>query len=489
MTTEIAAPSDQTPTDQTPSDQTSAGQTPGEQTPSERDLTDLIARLRIVHASGRTRPIEWRLRQLEGIERLLVERESEIAAALAADLGRSAVEAWLGDVTSTHGEVVFALKHLKRWMRRKKQRLPLNQLPGSGWIQYEPLGVVLVIGPWNYPVYLSLAPLIAAVAAGNCAVVKPSELAPATSTLLARLIPQYVDAEAVKVVEGDGRTTQSLLALGFDHALFTGGTEVGKKIMAGAAATLTPVTLELGGKSPVIVTADADLDVVARRIAWVKLLNSGQTCIAPDYVLVDASVRDELVDKIVATVVAFRADQGGAGMRIVNERQFDRLAGYLESTRGVVVAGGETDRESLTIQPTVIVDPDPDEPSMTDEIFGPILPVLSFTSVDTAIAFVNSRPKPLALYVFARSRAIQRRLVDRIPAGGAVVNHVALHCLVPSLPFGGVGASGMGAYHGEWGFQALSHRKSVLAKTFTPDLQVVYPPYSDRAQKILRRIF
>jgi aldehyde dehydrogenase (NAD+) len=458
-------------------------------TPTDQELATTLASLRAVHASGRTRPIEWRLQQLEGIERLLAEREPEIAAALAEDLGRSAVEAWLGDVASTHGEVVHARKHLKRWMKRKKQRLPLNQLPGSGWVQYEPLGVVLVIGPWNYPVYLSLGPLIAAVAAGNCAVVKPSELAPATSALMARLIPEYVDPGAVAVVEGDGGTTQTLLSLGFDHALFTGGTEIGKKIMEGAAKTLTPVTLELGGKSPVVVTADADLDIAARRIAWVKLMNSGQTCIAPDYVLVESAVKDALVDKLVATITAFRAEEGDAGMRIVNERQFDRLAGYLVATKGTIATGGRVDRSGLTIQPTVIVDPDPDEPGMSDEIFGPILPVLSVGSVDEAIAFINARPKPLALYVFAKAKASQTTLVDRIPAGGAVINHVALHCLVPALPFGGVGASGMGAYHGEWGFQALSHRKAVLAKTFKPDLQVVYPPYSDRAKKIMRKIF
>ena len=451
-------------------------------------LADRLAGLRSVFANGRTRDLEWRLRQLDGITRLVTEREPEIAEALERDLGRSAVEAWLGDITSTASEAEYARKHLRRWMRPARQRLPLNQLPGSGWVRYEPLGVVLVIGPWNFPVYLTLGPLVAAVAAGNCAVVKPSELAPATSALLARLLPEYLDPEAVIVVEGEASTTQDLLALGFDHAFFTGGTEVGKKIMAAAAPTLTPVTLELGGKSPVVVAADADLGVVARRIAWVKLLNSGQTCIAPDYVLAEASIRDELVDRIVATVAEFRADQVG-GQRIVNERQFDRLTGYLEATQGKVVTGGASDRASLTMEPTVVVDPDPGEPVMSEEIFGPVLPVLSVASMPDAVAFVNARPKPLALYVFTRSKATGRQVVDAIPAGGAVVNHVALHCLVPALPFGGVGASGMGAYHGEWGFQTLSHRKAVLEKTLRPDLRIIYPPYTDRAKKILRRLF
>ncbi|WP_104157506.1 aldehyde dehydrogenase family protein, partial [Mycobacterium avium] len=353
---------------------------------------------------------------------------------------------------------------------------------------YDPLGVVLIIGPWNYPLYLSLAPLVAAVAAGNCAVIKPSELAPATSALLARWLPQYVDPEAVRVVEGDADVTQQLLATGFDHVLFTGGTEVGKKIMAAAAPTLTPVTLELGGKSPVIVTADADIDVAARRIAWVKLLNSGQTCIAPDYVLADHRVVKELVGKLVANMRDFRADQRNPALPIVNQRQFDRLVSLIDVTDGKVVAGGRADATTLRIEPTVIVDPPPNDPVMAEEIFGPILPVLSVESLDDAVRFVNARPKSLALYIFATGK-VGRDLVDRIPSGGAVINHVAMHCLVPALPFGGVGASGMGAYHGKWGFETLSHRRAVLSKSPRPDPRLVYPPYSQRALGVMRKLF
>lgn len=445
--------------------------------------------LRQTFASGRTKSYKWRISQLRGIERLVDERESEIAAALSADLGRVPSEAWLGDIASTKGEAVFARKKLRKWMRRRRQSLPINQYPGSGWVQYEPLGVVLVIGPWNYPVYLSLAPLVAAVAAGNCAVVKPSELAPATSALLAKLIPEYLDNDAVTVVEGDGSVTQDLLAQGFDHAIFTGGTEIGKKIMAAAAPHLTPVTLELGGKSPAIVARDADLDVTARRIAWVKFMNSGQTCIAPDYVLVERAVRDQFIEKITETVQRFYADSSTSGMRIVNERQFDRLASYIAETTGHAVLGGGTDKATLAIEPTIIVDPSGDDSVMCDEIFGPILPVLTVETMDEAIAFVAARPKPLANYVFSRSRATQRKLVDQISSGGAVINHVAMHCLVPQLPFGGVGASGMGAYHGRWGFEALSHGKAVLAKSFKPDLKLVYPPYTPKALKIMRKVF
>jgi len=456
--------------------------------PETTGSADVLADLRRVFAAGRTRVLEWRLEQLRAIERFLDEREPEIAAALAEDLGRSPVEAWLGDVASSKAEAAYARKHVRKWMRRRRESLPLAQLPGRAWVQYDPLGVVLVIGPWNYPLYLSLAPLVAAVAAGNCAVIKPSELAPATSALLARLLPQYVDAEAVRVVEGDAATTQELLAAGFDHVLFTGGTEVGKKIMAAAAPTLTPVTLELGGKSPVIVTADADIDVAARRIAWVKLLNSGQTCIAPDYVLADHRIVADLVDKIVANVRDFRANEVDPGLRIVNQRQFDRLVSLISTTDGKVVTGGRSDGATLRIEPTVILDPSPTDPVMADEIFGPLLPVLTVASLDQAVQFVKSRPKPLALYVFA-SGQLGRDLIDRIPSGGAVINHVAMHCLVPALPFGGVGASGMGAYHGKWGFDTLSHRRAVLSKPARPDPRLVYPPYSQRALTIMRRLF
>jgi aldehyde dehydrogenase (NAD+) len=453
------------------------------------DSGRLLADVRRVFASGRTLSLRWRLDQLRGIERLVEEREPEIAAALAEDLGRSAMEAWLGDVASTKAEAAYARRHLKSWMRRRRASLPLSQLPGRAWVQYDPLGVALIIGPWNYPVYLSLAPLVAALAAGNCAVIKPSELAPATSALLAELLPLYVDPEAVRVVEGDAATTQDLLSQGFDHALFTGGTEVGKKIMAAAAPTLTPVTLELGGKSPVIVAADADVDVAARRIAWVKLLNSGQTCIAPDYVLAEQAIADELADKIVANIQQFRSAESVRSLRIVNQRQFDRLVSLISATDGKVVAGGGSDRSTLRIDPTVIVNPSPDDPVMLDEIFGPILPIITVESLECAAEFVNARPKPLGLYMFTASSRRARDLIDRIPSGGAVINHVAMQCLVPSLPFGGVGASGMGAYHGRWGFEMLSHRRAVLSKPAKPDPRLVYPPYTDRALKMMRRLF
>ena len=448
----------------------------------------VLAEVRAVFNTGRTRSVQWREEQLRAIERMCEEREGEISAALTKDLGRSAFEAWLGDIASTKAEAAFARKHFRKWMKPRRQSLPLAQMPGRAWVQYDPLGVVLVIGPWNYPFFLCMSPVVAAIAAGNAVVLKPSELAPATSELMARLIPLYLDREAVRVVEGAADVTQDLMSQGFDHALFTGGTEIGRKIMAAAAPTLTPVTLELGGKSPVLVLPDADLDVTARRIAWTKLLNSGQTCIAPDYILADRSIAKELTDKIVATIAKFRADQKDPSLRIVNERQFDRLVSILSATEGTVVTGGGSDRATLSIEPTVVVDPAPDDAVMADAIFGPILPIITVGSTDEAVAFVNARPKPLALYVFTASQQKGRDLVDRMPSGGAVINHIAMHCLVPQLPFGGVGASGMGAYHGQWGFEALSHRRAVLSKPAKPDPSLLYPPYTDRAMKILRRL-
>lgn len=448
----------------------------------------VLETVRTAFNTGRTRSAAWREAQLRGIERMCEEREDEICAALTADLGRPAFEGWLADVGSTRAEAAYARKNLRKWMKPRRTSLPMAQRPARAWVQYDPLGVVLVIGPWNYPFFLCMSPLVAAVAAGNAAVVKPSELAPATSALLARLVPRYLDPQAVRVVEGAADVTQDLLAQGFDHALFTGGTEVGRKIMAAAAPTLTPVTLELGGKSPVVVLADADLDVAARRIAWTKLLNSGQTCIAPDYVLAERSIAGALTQKIVATLAAFRADQPDPSVPIVNERQFDRIAGLIAGTGGEVVAGGRTDRATLRIEPTVIVDPPLDDPVMTDEIFGPILPVITVGSADEAVTIVNAGPKPLALYLFTNSTRRARNLVDRMPSGGAVINHIAMHCLVPQLPFGGVGASGMGAYHGKWGFEALSHRRAVLAKPAKPDPGLLYPPYSPRAMRLMRKL-
>jgi aldehyde dehydrogenase (NAD+) len=453
------------------------------------DVAKTVARLRQTFATGKTRSVQWRQTQLRALEKMMVENEPAIAAALGEDLDRSPFEAWLADAAATAGEARYAAKHVKKWMRRKYRLLELAQLPGRGWVEYEPYGTVLIIGAWNYPFYLTLGPLVGAIAAGNTVVLKPSEIAPASADLMAELVPRYLDNEAIAVVEGDGAVSQELIAQGLDRVFFTGGTEIGRKVYEGAAPHLTPVTLELGGKSPVIVAADADVDVAAKRIAWIKLVNAGQTCVAPDYVLADAKVRDELVEKIGQAVTKFRSEEK-TGLRIVNQRQFDRLTGYLATTKGTIALGGNSDASTLRLEPTVVVDPDPDEPLMSNEIFGPILPVISVQSLDDAIRFVNSRPKPLSAYLFTKTRAVRERVIREVPAGGMLVNHLAFQVSTARLPFGGVGASGMGAYHGRWGFEEFSHSKSVLTKPTRPDISsFIYPPYTDRAWKLARRLF
>lgn len=453
------------------------------------DIPGTVRKLRETFASGRTRSVEWRKQQLLALEKMMNDNEGAIMEALDKDLGRGPFEAWLADIASTAGEAKDAAKNVKKWMRRKHRLLEMSQLPGRGWIEYEPYGTILIIGAWNFPFVLTLGPAVGAIAAGNTVLMKPSEVCPASSALMAELVPRYLDNDAIAVIEGDGACSQELIAQGFDHICFTGGTEIGRKVYEGAAPHLTPVTLELGGKSPVIVAADADLDVAAKRIAWTKLINSGQICIAPDYVLADAKIRDQLVDKIKDAITTFEAQNPG-GKRIVNERHFDRLTTSLAATKGDVVIGGGSDASTISIQPTVVVDPDPAESLMTDEIFGPILPIMTVQSVDDAIGFVNSRPKPLAAYLFTKTKSVRERVIKEVSAGGMVINHLLFQFSTNKLPFGGVGPSGMGAYHGKFGFEQFSHKKTVMTKPTRPDVGAfIYPPYTEKALKLAKRLF
>ena len=453
------------------------------------DIAATVAGVRRAFATGRTRDVEWRKQQLRGLQRLMEDNEDTVIEAIATDLGRAPFEAWLADIASTVAEAKDAVKNVGKWTKRKYRLLERAQLPGRAWVEYEPYCVVLVIGAWNFPFALTLGPAVGALAAGNAVVLKPSELAPASSALMAKLVPQYLDPEAVKVIEGDGAVSQELIAQGFDKLCFTGGTEIGRRVYESAATHLTPVTLELGGKSPVIVAADADIEVAAKRIAWTKMMNSGQICIAPDYVLAEASIRDQLVEQIASAITEFEAENSG-GKRIVNERHFNRLVTALAATKGQVALGGGSDPSAIEIEPAVVVDPAPDEPLMTDEIFGPILPIVTVESVDAAIDFVNSRPKPLAAYLFTKSKEIRERVIRQVPAGGMVVNQLIFHFATAKMPFGGVGPSGIGAYHGRYGFEEFSHRKTVLTKPTRPDLgAMLYPPYRDKAWKLARRLF
>ncbi|MET8450307.1 aldehyde dehydrogenase family protein [Streptomyces sp. NPDC005209] len=427
---------------------------------------DVVARLRATFRTGRTRSVEWRTGQLRRLREMLAEGGPDLAAALHADLGKSSAEAYRTEIDFTIREIDHTLDHLDQWLRPESAPVPAHLGDdATAWTQYDPLGVVLVIAPWNYPAQLLLAPMVGALASGNAVVAKPSELAPATSAALARLVPAYLDMEAVAVVEGGVPETTALLAERFDHIFYTGNGTVGRIVMRAAAEHLTPVTLELGGKSPVFVDRGTDLDVVADRLARGKFLNAGQTCVAPDYVLTDPETAPALERALVRAVEALfgtdPAASAGYG-RIVNERHFDRLSGLLDSGR--VAVGGGSDRTSKYIAPTVLADVDPDAPVMREEIFGPILPLVTVPDLDAAIGFINDRDKPLALYVFSESDDTRRRIAAETSSGGLGHGLPLAHLTVSDLPFGGVGESGMGSYHGRYSIETFSHRKAVLEK-------------------------
>ncbi|MFG2460120.1 aldehyde dehydrogenase family protein [Streptomyces sp. NPDC048523] len=434
--------------------------------PAPEQPADVVARLRATFRSGRTKPVEWRTTQLRRLREMLTEKGTELAAALHADLGKSSTEAFRTEIDFTIREIDHTLDHLADWLRPEAAPVPAHLgADATARTQYDPLGVVLVIAPWNYPAQLLLAPVVGALAAGNAVVAKPSELAPATSAAVARLLPAYLDTDAVAVVEGGIPETTALLAERFDHIFYTGNGTVGRVVLRAAAEHLTPVTLELGGKSPAFVDRDTDLAVVADRLARGKFLNAGQTCVAPDYVLTDPDTAAALEPLLASAVEKLYgsdpADSGEYG-RIINERHFDRLTGLLDSGRTVV--GGTSDRTSKYIAPTVLADVDPDSPVMGEEIFGPILPIVTVPGLDAAIDFINDRDKPLALYVFTDSDTTRRRIADETSSGGLGYGLPLAHLTVSDLPFGGVGESGMGNYHGRYSIETFSHRKAILEK-------------------------
>lgn len=460
-------------------------------TPPAPDAAVVNKSLRATFDSGRTRPLAWREAQLAGLRRMMDEADGELVEALRQDLGRPAMEAYAADIGHTKAELRHIAKHVGRWMQPTKVRVPLTVAPAKAWVQPEPLGVALIIAPWNYPIQLLLEPMAAALAAGCCVLAKPSELAPACSAALARLLPRYLDNDAVVLVEGGVEETTALLDQRWDHIFFTGSTAVGRVVAAAAARHLTPTTLELGGKSPTYVHASADLDVAARRIAWGKFLNAGQTCIAPDYVLADREIRDALVDKLSAQITTFYgADpQTSASFgRIVNRRHLGRLRALLDAGAGAIATGGTVDEDDRFVAPTIVVEPSTDSPVMQEEIFGPILPVLAVDGPEAAVAFITARPKPLALYVFAGDGAAIDAVVDGTSSGGVCINQTLMHLLPADLPFGGVGDSGAGAYHGKAGFDVFSHHKSVLRKPVKPDLKLLYPPYKPTVERLVRKI-
>jgi acyl-CoA reductase-like NAD-dependent aldehyde dehydrogenase len=446
---------------------------------SRLDFGSLVYRHRKYFQSGATRSLEWREKQLIALRAMMKDHAEDFYGALWTDLRRNRVDSDWTDVKYITSEANHTLAHLRRWMRPQRVSTPLVLKPSHARVRFDPLGVGLIIGAWNYPVMLTLSPLIAAISGGNAAVIKPSEMAVATADVIAKRLPEYLDRDAFSVVLGAVPETSALLEQQWDHIFFTGGTTVAKVVMTAAAKTLTPVLLELGGKNPTIVHSSADLRVAARRIAQGRWTNAGQTCTAPDYILVFKDVARPFLEHLKETIFQLYGEDPQKSPdygRIVSSRHFDRLAGLLAS--GTIYHGGQHDGTDRFIAPTVLVNVSPDSPVMQEEIFGPILPILEVGNVEEVLDFVNARPSPLGLYLFAEDQSVTERILASTTSGDAVVNDCAVQPMVHDLPFGGVGDSGMGKYHGECGFRAYTHTRGVLYHSTRVDFGVRYPPYA-----------
>ena len=446
-----------------------------------------IAALRDCFQSGATLKADFRRGQLEALRQALKAREPQLLEALRTDLGKASFEGYATELGMVYEEIALALRSLRRWMRDRRVPTPISQFPASSRVHYEPFGTALIIAPWNYPVQLSLSPLVGALAAGNTALVKPSEYAPAVAKALEAVIEDMA-SPAVACLQGGREETQALLKQPFDMIFFTGSVAVGKAVMAAAAGNLTPVVLELGGKSPCILAPDADLPLAARRIAWGKWLNAGQTCVAPDYVLCPREKVEETAERLRQAAGRQCGPQPlvcGDYSRIINDKHFVRLTQLIEASD--VIWGGESDRERLRISPTLI-SAGWDSPVMEEEIFGPLLPIVAYDRLEEALDQVRRRPRPLALYLFTGSRPLARQVMESVSFGGGCVNDTVVQLVNPHLPFGGVGSSGMGCYHGPYSFEAFSHKKAIMVRGAWLDLPVRYPPYHEKAERMVRRL-
>lgn len=452
-------------------------------------IAELVASQRQYFYSGKTRSLAFRQGQLQALKAAIQRYESQILAALKQDFGKSSFEAYATEVGFVLDELSYTLKHLPEWVEPEDVKTPLVHQPAQSQIIYEPYGVSLIIAPWNYPFQLMIAPLIGAMAAGNCAVLKPSELTPATAQVISELVSHTFDPDYISALTGGVEVSQELLEQKFDYIFFTGGTRIGKIIMEKAARHLTPVTLELGGKSPCIIDRGVPLEISARRIIWGKFLNAGQTCVAPDYVLVPPEMKVDLIQEMARCLQEFYGQdpkQSPDYPRIVNEAHFDRLASLIKPEQ--VAVGGHLDRSQRYISPTLLSPVEWDDPVMQDEIFGPLLPILTYRSLDEAIERVQQGTRPLALYFFSENKAHQQMITQRLSFGGGCINDTMIHLATPYLPFGGVGSSGMGGYHGRFSFETFSHRKALMQRPLKLDLPLRYPPYPAWKEKILRQV-
>uniref|UniRef100_A0A1J3FX07 Aldehyde dehydrogenase n=1 Tax=Noccaea caerulescens TaxID=107243 RepID=A0A1J3FX07_NOCCA len=458
------------------------------------DASNLVTELRRSFDTGVTRGYEWRVNQLKKLLIICDNHEPEIVAALHDDLGKPELESSVYEVALLRNSIKLALKQLKDWMAPDKAKTSLTTFPSSAEIISEPLGVVLVISAWNYPFLLSIDPVIGAISAGNAVVLKPSELAPASSSLLVKLIEQYLDPSAVRVVEGAVNETTLLLDQKWDKIFYTGSSKIARIIMTAAAKHLTPVVLELGGKSPVVIDSDTNLEVTIKRIIQGKWgCNNGQACVAPDYILTTKDFAPKVIDALKQELVAFYGKNPMESKdlsHIVNTNHFDRLSKMLEEKEvsGKIIHGGEKDREKLKIAPTILLDVPLDSLIMNEEIFGPLLPILTLNNLEECFDVIRSRPKPLAAYLFTQNQKLKERFAMTVSAGGIVVNDIAVHLAIHTLPFGGVGESGMGSYHGKFSFDAFSHKKAVLYKSFFGDSAIRYAPYSRGKLRLLKAL-
>ena len=446
------------------------------------DFHELALRQQAFFRTGKTRDTAFRRKALEDLHAALVRYEPQLCEAMAADFNKPAYEVYMTELGLVLEDIRFQLQHLNRWAKTRRVPTPLAQFPSTSMIVPEPYGVVLILSPWNYPIQLCL---VGALAAGNCAVVKPSAYTPHTSHMLARLLGEIYDPDYVRVVEGGRAENQALLHEKFDYIFFTGSPAVGKLVMEAAARHLTPVSLELGGKSPVIVDKTADVTVAARRVAFGKVLNGGQTCVAPDYAFVHESVLPQFLDGFRAALKEFFPDGDYNSMPvIVNDKHYRRVMGLMEGAQ--IAVGGGHDEATRRIDPTVLTGVTPQSPVMQEEIFGPLLPVMTYTDLEHCIDYIREHDKPLALYLFTKDKTVERRVLDTCSFGGGCINDVIVHLSTSYLPFGGVGASGMGSYHGKQSFDTFTHYRSILKKAFWLDLPIRYRPYTATKDKMLR---
>ena len=451
----------------------------------ETQLNTLFAEQQAYFYSGKTRDIQFRVEALKKLRSAILMHEKELYSALYKDLHKSEFEAYATEIGFVLEELRFHLKHLKKWIKPLRVASPLTSFPAKSYKLYEPLGTVLIISPWNYPFQLMMAPLVGAIAAGNTVIIKPSEISVHTSSVLEVVINSTFEADYVKVINGGAEVSQQLLKLKFNHIFFTGSPRIGQLVMQAAAKNLIPVTLELGGKSPCIVDQKVNLRLAARRIVWGKLLNAGQTCIAPDYLYVHHHIKDDLIKEMIRAIKKFYGkdpSQSPDFPRIISKPNMERLSALLDGA--TIVHGGNLDMDSKYFEPTILDEVTFDMPVMQQEIFGPIFPVMTYSDEEKMIAQINRKPRPLALYIFSNDKKFQQKMRDEIPAGGVSINDTLMHIVSSKMPFGGVGNSGIGKYHGFYSFQAFSHEKAVVRRGRWPDIPIRYAPFRNKLRII-----